>query len=185
MNDELRQSVYNTLKEATEEIGKLKAELNKLSEKANSGVYSKMTLTNDILPAISSVKRQIETRTSKAAEDAKGLVTAYKAKMKEADSLKGSEITEDAALFSAGVKLTAEDILAILNRNEGNATMQQLAIRYAAENKIDIGNVTYVGHTRDMQEADGINTAISYYAGWIDKDNALDMLDRFFSVTDE
>ena len=185
MNDELKASVYDTLKEATKAIANLKAELNKLSEKAESGMYSEKALINDIRPKMNEIKRQIETSASKAAEDAKGLVTAYKLNMKEADSLKGSEITEDAALFSAGVKLTAEDILAILNRNEGNATMQQLAIRYAAENKIDIGDVIYVGHTKEMHEADGINSAISYYAGWIDKDNALDMLDRFFSVTDE
>jgi hypothetical protein len=58
-------------------------------------------------------------------------------------------------------------------------------IRYAAENKIDIGNVVFIGHSREMQKADGINTAITYYKHWIDKDNALDMLDRFFSVSEE
>ena len=72
------------------------------------------------------------------------------------------------------------EIANILKRNAGNRTMTQIVLRYAKEHNIDTGGTYYIGGQQEEETARGLDTIISYYAKWIDKPNAKDMLTKFF-----
>lgn len=179
-------NVYNTLKTSTAELHKKIAEYNALKEKEKSGVYSREYLEKNVRPKMAELKREIERNKEAAISGAKGIVAAYQDELRDKDNLHPEDITEDAKLFTAGIKLNRRDIEAILERNKENATMTQMALRYAEENGVDLGrnNKYYHGHQVEIQEAGSVATTIDYYNRWIDKPNAGDMLNRFFGVTE-
>lgn len=174
--------VYTALKTSTAGIQKKVAEYRAMEEKEKSGVYSADYVHNTLRPKMRELKDSIGRDKAAAISGARDIVTAYQDELRDKDNLHPEDITEDAKLFTAGVRLTARDIKAILARNEGNGTMEQLAIRYASENGIDIGRKYYYGHQREIQEAEGVTGILHYYEKWIDKDNAGTILDRFFGI---
>lgn len=178
-------NVYNTLKTSTAELHKKIAEYNALTEKEKSGVYSREYLEKNVRPKMAELKREIERDKEAAISGAKGIVAAYQDELRDMDNLHPEDITEDVKLFTAGIKLKARDIEAILSRNQGNATMEQIALRYAEENGVDLGRKLYNGHQAEIQEAGGVASAVDYYNRWIDKPNAGEMLNKFFGVTEE
>ena len=179
-------NVYNTLKTSTAELHKKIAEYNALKEKEKSGIYSREYLEKNVRPKMAELKREIERDKAAAISGAKGIVAAYQDELRDKDNLHPEDITEDAKLFTSGIKLKAKDINAILARNQGNATMEQMAIRYAEENGVDLGrNVHYIGHQAQIREAGGVSSAVHYYGRWIDKPNAEVILNKFFQVSEE
>ena len=174
--------VYTALKTSTANIQKKIAEYRAMEEKEKSGVYSADYVRTTLRPKMRELRDSIERDKAAAISGARDIVTAYQDELRDKDNLHPEDITEDAKLFTAGVRLTARDINAILARNEGNGTMEQLALRYASENGIDIGRKYYYGHQREIQEAEGVTGILHYYEKWIDKDNAGKMLDRFFGI---
>lgn len=180
-------NVYNSLKESTAGIAKKIEECNALEEKAKSGRYSAQALQNEIYPQRDSLKREISGDTARALESAKAIVREYQEEMRKADRLNPADITDDVKLFTAGITLNAEDILGILERNQGNATMAQLALRYVKEHNIDMGEnrMIYTGHTEEIQGGDNLIGIINTYGRWIDKKNAPEMLDKFFSIIND
>lgn len=179
-------NVYNTLKTSTAELHKKIAEYNALKEKEKSGIYSREYLEKNVRPKMAELKREIERDKAAAISGAKGIVAAYQDELRDKDNLHPEDITEDAKLFTAGIKLKRRDIEAILARNQDNATMTQIALRYAEENGVDLGRDKkyYYGHQAEIQEAEGVTGAVSYYDRWIDKPNAGEMLNKFFGVTE-
>lgn len=173
-------TVYDSLKEATANLEALKSEMNELRLKEASGRYTPEAIAKEIHPKAASKRDEIRRNCEAALAEAHKIVEEYKAELRLADALNPSDITEDVKLFQTGVKLNAQDIQAILARNQDNRTMSQLALRYAEENGVDIGNVHYIGHTQELGEAEAINGVIDTFGRWIDKDNAGDMLDKFF-----
>ena len=180
-------NVYNTLKTSTAELHKKIAEYNALKEKEKSGVYSREYLEKNVRPKMAELKHAIERDKEAAISGAKDIVAAYQGELRDMDNLHPEDITEDAKLFAAGIKLNARDIEAILARNQDNATMTQIALRYAEENGVDLGRDKkyYYGHQAEIQEAGGVANAVDYYNRWIDKPNAGEMLNKFFGVTEE
>lgn len=178
-------NVYNTLKTSTAELHKKIAEYNALKEKEKSGIYSREYLEKNVRPKMTELKREIERDKEAAISGAKGIVAAYQDELRDMDNLHPEDITEDAKLFTAGIKLKRRDIEAILARNQDNATMTQIALRYAEENGVDLGRKLYIGHQAEIQEAGGVASAVDYYNRWIDKPNAGEMLNKFFGVTEE
>lgn len=177
--------VYTSLKNDTESLTKKLKELEELEKLEKSGIYSLQYVNNHLRPKIFELRREIEQDKRAAVASAKGIVAVYQDKLRDADNLHVEDLTEDAKLFTAGIKLRARDIEAILRRNAGNATMQQIALRYAEENGVDLGRRHYIGHQAEIQEAGGVSRAIDYYSRWVDQPNALAMLDKFFSVEGE
>lgn len=176
--------VYTALKTSTANLQKKIAEYRAMEEKEKSGVYSADYVRTTLRPKMRELKESIERDKAAAISGAKGIVAAYQDELRDMDNLHPEDITEDAKLFTAGIKLKRRDIEAILARNQDNATMTQIALRYAEENGIDLGRDKkyYYGHQAEIQEAEGVASAVYYYEKWIDKDNAGKMLDRFFGI---
>lgn len=177
-------NVYSSLKENTAAIAGKIAEYRKLEAQEKSGDYSREYLEKKLRPQMLELKHSIERDKEAALSGARGIVEAYQNELRDKDNLHPEDITEDAKLFTAGIKLNRRDIEAILERNKENATMTQIALRYAEENGVDLGRKIYIGHQAEIQQAGGVKSAIDYYAKWIDKDNAGDMLNKFFNVTE-
>lgn len=183
---EIINSVYNSLKESTAEIAGKCAECESLEAMAKSGRYSNKTLQTEIYPKRDALKREIENASARALSRATALVRDYQEEMRKADNLNPADITDDVKLFTAGIKLKARDIEGILERNKGNATMTQIALRYAEENGVDMGNRSplFIGHSQQIQGGENLISTINTYGRWINTPKAGEMLNKFFNITE-
>lgn len=183
---EVTANVYNSLKESTAEIAGKRAEYEALVAKANSGRYSTKVLSKEIYPKRDALKRELADDSAKALEKATALVREYQEEMRRADNLNPADITDDVKLFTAGIKLKARDIEGIIERNKGNATMIQIALRYAEENGVDMGHnrPLYIGHSQQIQGGEHLINVIHTYGRWINTPKAAEMLDKFFNVVE-
>lgn len=82
---------------------------------------------------------------------AKELAEAYKKDKAASLAPKGAELTEDAALLTSGLNLTAAELEALFDKHKGNATMQRLVSEYANKNEIAISRVATTA--KDYNEA--------------------------------
>lgn len=182
MDTNIMQTVYKALEASTAEIGKTLAERDSLEEKIKSGRYSSQTVQKEFHPKRDALNQRIKADSEKAIQAAKSLVEKYRTDAEKLDTLDPAELTDDIKLFQTGIPLLPRDIQAILERNSGNRTMTQLALRYAKEHKIETGGTNYIGGEAERQTANNLDGIIRYYSRWIDKRNAKDVLRRFFNV---
>ena len=185
MDNNIVQTVFDTLEARTDEISKDIAERDKLEEKIKSGRYSPQALKDDIYPKRDALRRKIETASEGAIQEARNLVAQYRADAAELNNLDPAELTDDVKLLQSGITLLPRDIQGILKRNAGNRTMTQIVLRYAKEHNIDMGGTYYIGGQAEEENARNLDGILSYYKKWIDKPQAKDMLYRFFNVTPE
>lgn len=181
MDNNIVQTVYDSLEAATTEIDKTRSEYAAIEKKIKEGRYSNQTLQKEIYPKRDALRGKIRTDSARAIDSARELVNQYRQDAAKLDNLNPADITDDIKLLQAGIPLLERDVLAILERNQGNRTMTQLALRYAKEHGIDT-KTYYIGGQAEAETANNLDGILSYYAKWIDKDNAHDMLRRFFNV---
>ena len=181
MDTNIVQTVFDTLEADTTELDKVKTEYAALEAKIKEGRYSNQTLQKEIYPKRDALRRQIADDSARAIDKAKGLVNQYRQDAERLNDLDPSAITDDIKLLTAGVPLLDRDIRAILDRNQGNRTMTQLALRYAKEHGIDT-KTYYIGGEAEEENARNLEGILYYYKNWIDKDNAHDMLRKFFNM---
>lgn len=178
--------VYDSLKESTEAIAEKTDKCWYLEEKLKSDRYTDKAKSEDIRPQRDALKREIENDSADALKKAASYVREYQEKLERADMLNPSDITDDIRLLNIGVKLKPRDIVSMLNRNKGNATMTQIILRYADENMIDMGadRQIYVGNAQEIKEAENLIELINSYGKWIAHDNAIDILNKYFMVSE-
>ena len=180
---ELMNKVYANLTESTEALAAKIAECKDLEGKAKSGNYSPEYISKELSPKILELKTSIRNDKEAAISTAKGIVKEYQDELAALDDLKPDEITDDIKLLNVGITLKERDLKAILARNKGNATMTKLVQRYAEEKGIDLGmDRLFFGHQEEINRAGEVANVIHYYEKWIDKDNAVEMLNKFFNM---
>lgn len=182
MDSTIFQTVYQSLEKSTNTISRSVAERERLETRIKSGRYSQQAIQQELIPQLDTLKKQIAADSVKAIQAAKTLVEKYRADAEKLNNLDPAELTDDIKLFQTGIPLLPRDIQAILERNSGNRTMTQLALRYAKEHGIETGGTNYVGGEAERQTANNLDGIIRYYSRWIDKRNAKDVLRRFFNV---
>lgn len=182
MDNNIVQTVFDSLEADTHEINKTRTEYAALDAKIKEGRYSNQTLQKEIYPKRDELKRKVEGGCASAIKKAHDMIATYREEADRLNDLDPSDITDDIKLLTAGVPLLDRDINAILTRNKGNRTMTQLALRYAKEHGIDMKGTFYVGGQAEREQANTLDGIVDYYARWIDKENNLDMLNRFFNV---
>lgn len=183
MDNNIVQTVYDSLEAATTEIDKIRSEYAAIDAKIGAGRYSYDTLQKEIYPKRDELRMKIHNESDRAIASAKELVNQYRQDAAKLNNLNPADITDDIKLLQAGIPLLERDVLAILERNQGNRTMTQLVLRYAEEHGIDT-KTYYIGGQAEEETAKSLDDILFYYAKWIDKDNAHDMLRRFFNVTE-
>lgn len=180
----IRIDVYEILKKKTLEASAVKKKIAELDADIGSGDYSTRKM-EELSEQRYDLAVKLRNIVAAARQEARQYVEKYKAELEEQDSLRGEDLTDDARLFTAGVPLTRADLEAILARNSGNRTMEQLTIRFAEANNIELP-VRYVGNRQAIEEADAFLSAVDLYCDhWIEDEKALDMLQKFFQVEDD
>lgn len=105
----------------------------------------------------------------------KHLVDGWIASIADIDTLKGAEMTDDVKLIESPVKLTQEDLAAMFDRAKAaeNRTMQQLVMRRALRDGINIGRVFYTkedyesaAHTLECYAYSGLPGGMYYDIVW-------------------
>ena len=182
MDENIIQTVYETLDSRTDEIIGMASQVNELDRKINSGRYSQRTIDNELTPKMNELQDAYEKACKNALDEARIAIQQYRDDNARANQLNPAELTEDVKLLQSGIVLKPRDIEGMLERNVGNRTMTQVILRYAEENKIDIGRTYYTGGQEEEETARNLDNIIYYYARWIDKPNAKEMLNKFFGV---
>lgn len=124
--------------EAIADIRELEAEKQKLENEMKSSKFQQSYIKKEMLPMIEGKKRAIETRKAAANKQIKALADDYVNELNEANELRGEDLTDDAKLLTAGVKLTGNELEKIFDRYGDNPTMQQIVHRYADENDVKL-----------------------------------------------
>ena len=179
--ENIYQSVYDTLSEGTESLKGRKASVKELNEKIDSGRYSSTALQAEIYPKRDELKRSIRGDADKILDNARNMIAEHEEELRKLDVLNPSDITDDVKLFNSGIVLNANDIKGILERNKTNRTMTQIALRYAEQHNIKV-DVYYNKSANVIRELDGLKDAVNRYSRWIDKENATEILNKFFGV---
>lgn len=105
----------------------------------------------------------------------KQLVDDWIASIADIDTLKGAEMTDDVKLIESPVKLTKEDLVAMYDRAKAaeNRTMQQLVMRRALRDGINIERVFYTkedyetaAHTLESYAYSGLAGGMYYDIVW-------------------
>lgn len=174
------QSVYNSLKTSTEQIGKTVVERDKLEEKVKSGRYSPQALKDEVYPTLDFLRAKVRDGKSEALAAARGLVKEYEAEVATMNDLNPEEITPDLQLLQSGIPLMPNDIQAMLKRNSGNRTMLQLILRFAEQNGIDTHGTYFIGGQQEAETAKNLYSMIDLYSKYLDQPDGVKMLNKFF-----
>ena len=181
MDDNIIQSVYNSLYEGTEGVSKDIADYNAVTADIDSGRFSEVAIREELFPKKTELKTKIEHDSAAVIKNAQALIDQYRADAAELNNLNPADITDDIKLLQSGVTLLPRDIQAILKRNEGNRTMTQMALRYAQEHNIETGQY-YVGVQQEEQTARKLEEILKYYEKYIGQPDADKVLNRFFGI---
>lgn len=182
MDISIFQTVYQSLEKSTNTISRSVAERERLETRIKSGRYTQQVIQQELTPQLEALKKQIAADSTKAMQAAKDLVVQYRADVEKLNCLNPAELNDDIKLLQAGIPLLPRDINAILERNVGNRTMQQLALRYAQDHGITVDSKFTIAGDEAQQTANALDQILQYYSRWIDKRNAKDVLRRFFNV---
>ena len=178
----LYSEMKNYLRNQQAEIEKLVDEKQKLEEEINSSHVSHEYKQAVIIPQLGELRHRISEKKIETELEAKKMSETVKENIKKLNDIKGEELTDDARLFSCGIKLTTKDIESIIDRNSNNQTMIQLALRYAEENGLGKINRVLNTHRSDLDTCDEIfGSAKIYIDHWIDLPvESVKILDKFF-----
>ena len=130
--------IKSVVDEAIADIKELESDKKKLENEMKSSKFQQSYIKKEMLPMIEGKNRAIEERKAAANKQIKALADDYISELNEANELRGEDLTDDAKLLTAGVKLTGRELEKLFDRYGDNPTMQQIVHRYADENNIKL-----------------------------------------------
>ncbi len=177
----LMSEIKNYLRGQRIELEKLVDEKLKLEDQLKDERLKPEYKQNVLYPKIGDLRFKISQRKNDIQLMVKKMTDGAKQQISALNDIRGEDLTDDAKLFSCGVKLSENDLEKIIDRNNGNATMIQLALRYADQNGMKLKRVLDT-HSRELTACDDLyGTAKLYIDHWIDNpDQGTTILDRFF-----
>ena len=177
----IKQQVVSMLKERTAEIQQTMAEIKKLEDRKKNDHLDFNYIQREIDPKIGDLRVRKNNQIDSAWVALRNMTEAYREQVRNSHRLEGGELTDDAKLFSFPGLLKQEDIEAIMDRNDGNHTMLQLAERYAEQNGIKINRVYDSGKAAEINAVNDLEGVGNIYLRhWVTQDNAVEMMTRFF-----
>lgn len=182
----ITERVYAALSESTEAIAKDVAKYTKLQDESKSGKFTEKGIKEDLWPAMNGLRIKIRNDSEAAIRNAEKMVADYRESSARLNDLDPTRLTDDVRLLQAGVTLLPRDLEAILERNKDNRTMIQIVERYARQNKINLQGIwgKYAPSNEEEKTAAYLESVLHYYAHWINKGNARQMLDKFFGISE-
>ena len=174
-NRRFYEDVSASVRKYAEDMRLASGEIRDLEEMKKSGKYAAEYILKSIDPKIMTLKQKIEKLKISSENSINEMCEQYRRELLDEDSLKGSELTEDAKLLNSGMKLSKKDLDAMLRRNDGNKTMEQLICRYADENNIDLG-IVYTGNNPTLAKLKAIPYVTGVALKWYDQP---DLVEKF------
>lgn len=176
---------YEQIREVLEpiivEVEQLRGEEARAEAAIRSGHYSRAHVEGILKPGLAVLREQIDARARTAQDAVERLLSDYVEAARREDQLRAEDMTADAALFQAGVELREQDLRDILERNAGNRTMTQMALRYAEAHGIQMGMIYHSAREEAEALAEAIRgTLYNYLTHWIRTDRAREMLEALF-----
>ena len=132
---EYYKQLYEVIDDGFHDYRKYANEHDRISNKIKCDMYTaavqreKVVELNDLKNKMSRIQNEVVQACNKLTDEIINEVSA-------ADVLNPADMNDDIKLLNAGVGLNEKDITDLLQRNEGNRTMTQLILRYAAEHNL-------------------------------------------------
>lgn len=172
--------VHESLKESVNAMQPTLKQLSELESKISEGRYSYKTLQDEIYPKQSKLKAQIDKMRYEALDKVDSVVEEYKKSVLDRNMLDPSKITDDVKLLSLPITLGVKDLQAIIERDPENDTMRIIVETYAKEHGITLASMYAPFYAEELRLADALQSvAHNHYINYIDRPDALDMLDKF------
>ncbi len=174
--------VVASLEKDTKAYMEKAAELSALQAKINSDDYAE-SLKREWRVKANSLRDTMEIMKKNAGNEARKIYDDKIEELRIADMPKSEELTDDVKLLNSGVKLTRDEVIYLLQKQENkNPTMHRLIMQYANEHKMDIPQEerVYINNHSAIMQLEGGKSAINYYLRWFDKPNAIDMLYKMY-----
>ena len=170
-----RRDYYEKLKEIVSEgYDNYRAKFEKydaLRVAREKGEYSYEYLSKEVIPKMDQLRREMR-EIQEGVRREVGRLTADRIEvLRFFDIIKPEELTADAELLSGGLILKEKDVQAIIDRNQGNRTMTQLAMRYADQHKMRVYS-TYVGAEALKSSYKNVDNAVGMVVKWYDSPGA-------------
>jgi len=185
--NELVTSVYSILKDAIDDVAEKTEAVAKVQGKIDSGVYDQGYVHSELMPEMNRLKREVKDAAGIAEEKANAAIDEWQTSVRALDTLNPDDITEgDYRLLTCGLPLSADDVLAILDRAAANRTMQQLAFRYAEVHGLELPrDRVYTSATQDARKADSLREPVHLFVRhWITTDKAASMLQQLLGIAE-
>jgi hypothetical protein len=160
--------MLKSVKDNFNTYSEIKKEYDDLEKAKSSGRYSPQYINDTIRPKQFKIHLQLNELQGKANSEVKKLVEEMRTYLRGLDALNPDEITDDIKLLNCGIPLKKNDIQAILERNKGNRTMTQLALRYCKENGMDDVKIYYQPAEEQMRGYEGAASAAGVVIKWYD-----------------
>ena len=165
---EFYNEVLGIVNDGIKDIKKAKSELEYLKKQKSSGNYTADYVRDYLDVEIKKAEKNVnETIPGRYKASLSELCASYKAELIEDERLRASDLNEDVKLLNLGIKLNKGDIESMLARNAKNRTMTQLILRYADQNKIDVGR-HYVGNESVISMMETIPYTAEVVFRWVD-----------------
>lgn len=174
------EQVKGVLDRATSEIGDIMEEKARYDDDATCDKFSD-EYRKEAARKAGTCKVLVGNKVNSTIDACDKLIKEYRASCIANNRLKGSEITDDAKLFSLGVDLPVEEIEAIFDRSSGNMTMQRLCRMYADQHGMKLNRVPVSNYALELNALNDLESVVHMYCNnWIHTDKAREMLKKFF-----
>lgn len=179
----IRQSLIDTLNERADAIAQLVTKRTELENDIKSGRFSAAAVA-DMRDKLLDVRASISQAKDETRRAVAQLVAQHVGELERADALNPDELNEaDVKLLNSGVELSKRDLSVMLERNQGNATMQQLVLRWARAHDVDMG-IAYIGHEKQIADVKQLPGVVGLWIDhWSDTADAKTMIDKMFVDT--
>ena len=151
---------YNNLTEIVKtgvyDIQQTQKALKRTEEAIASGTYSQEYARDTLHPQAAELRKRVEIITAEVTTKSNKLIEEHAAELRAGDALDPTALTDDVRLLASGIILERRDFLAMLARNEGNATMLQAILRRAKADGIDDLGVHYIGNEEAAKQTESL-----------------------------
>lgn len=158
------------------EMGKLDSMIEYKQKKIDSGMFDERYLEKTLYPEMKRLKEELSGQKDAAVACVRSLCDDYINELRAKEVLKPSELNDDILLLQTGIKLDSADLAVLLERNANNPTMAQLLFKYAKQNGIDVGNMTFTGHQPVIDSVEALAKTAETVIKWHDRPNVFEQL---------
>lgn len=172
-NKEFYRMITDSVQEKRKEISRASAKVRDLENSRKN--YTAEYVAETLNPQIRALQGEIQAMRDEGKRIVSGMCDSYREELVKQDQLDPEKITADINLLNAGITLNADDLRTMIDRNNGNRTMQQLILRYAADHKIETG-LQYNGNSGLIAMLGSVPYAAEVSLKWAEADHVYNQL---------